>query len=44
MSADLKRWPEAKTEFESVLRIDPHSEEAKQALVAIDAHQRLSNN
>jgi tetratricopeptide (TPR) repeat protein len=42
--ADLKRWPEAKTEFESVLRIDPHSQEAKQALVAIDAHQRLSNN
>jgi tetratricopeptide (TPR) repeat protein len=42
--AALKRWPEAKTEFESVLRIDPSSQEAKQALVTIDAHQRLSNN
>jgi tetratricopeptide (TPR) repeat protein/mono/diheme cytochrome c family protein len=41
--ADLKRWPEAKTEFESVLRIDPQSEEAKQALIAIDARQRLSS-
>jgi tetratricopeptide (TPR) repeat protein len=40
--AALKRWPEAKTEFESVLRIDPSSQEAKQALVAIDA--RLSGN
>ena len=40
--ADLKRWPEAKSEFESVLRIDPTSQEAKQALITIDARQRLS--
>ena len=40
--ADLKRWPEAKAEFESVLRIDPTSQEAKQALIAIDARQRLT--
>jgi tetratricopeptide (TPR) repeat protein len=42
--ADLKRLPEAKTEFEAVLKIDPQSQEAKQALIAIDARQRLSNN
>jgi Flp pilus assembly protein TadD len=42
--ADLKRLPEAKTEFEAVLKIDPQSQQAKQALVAIDARQRLSNN
>jgi len=41
--SDLKRWPEAKTEFESVLKIDPQSQDAKQALVAIDARQRLTN-
>jgi tetratricopeptide (TPR) repeat protein/mono/diheme cytochrome c family protein len=41
--AQLKRFPEAKTEFESVLRIDPASRDAKQALVAIDAHDRLAN-
>jgi tetratricopeptide (TPR) repeat protein len=41
--AQLKRFPEAKAEFESVLRIDPASQDAKQALVAIDARDRLSN-
>ena len=40
--AQLKRFPEAKTEFEAVLRIDPASQDAKQALVAIDARDRLS--
>lgn len=40
--AELKRYSEAKTEFESVLRINPGSQEAKQALVQIDAQQRLS--
>jgi tetratricopeptide (TPR) repeat protein len=40
--AGLKRWPEAKTEFESVLRIDPSSQDAKQALVTIDARERLT--
>jgi tetratricopeptide (TPR) repeat protein len=39
---DLKRWPEAKNEFEAVLHFEPDSEQAKQALVAIDARQRLS--
>ncbi len=42
--ADLKRWPEAKTEFEAVLRIEPNSQEAKDALVAIDSRQRLTGN
>jgi Flp pilus assembly protein TadD/mono/diheme cytochrome c family protein len=41
--AKLKRFSEAKTEFEAVLRIDPASQDAKQALVAIDAHDRLAN-
>jgi Flp pilus assembly protein TadD len=40
--AELGRYDEAKTEFEAVLRIDPQSQEAKQALVTIDARQRLS--
>ena len=40
--SQLKRWPEAKTEFETVLRIDPSSKDAKDALVAIDARQRLT--
>jgi tetratricopeptide (TPR) repeat protein len=40
--AQLKRFSEAKTEFEAVLRIDPASQDAKQALVAIDARDRLS--
>ena len=38
----LKRWPEAKTEFESVLRIDPTSQLAKDALTTIDARERLT--
>ncbi len=42
--AGLKRWPEAKAEFEAVLKIDPQSAEARQALVTIDSHQRLTNN
>jgi len=42
--ADLKRLPEAKSEFEAVLKLDPQSQEAKQALTAIDARQRLTNN
>jgi tetratricopeptide (TPR) repeat protein len=41
--AQLKRYKEAKAEFESVLKIDPNSAEAKQALVAIDARQRLGS-
>jgi Flp pilus assembly protein TadD len=41
--AELKRYSEAKTEFENVLKIDPKSEEAKQALIAIDARQRLTS-
>jgi tetratricopeptide (TPR) repeat protein/mono/diheme cytochrome c family protein len=41
--AQLKRYNEAKAEFQSVLKIDPNSEEAKQALVAIDARQRLGS-
>jgi tetratricopeptide (TPR) repeat protein/mono/diheme cytochrome c family protein len=40
--AQLKRFSEAKTEFEAVLRIDPASQDAKQALVTIDARDRLS--
>jgi len=40
--SELKRWPEAKAEFASVLRIDPGSQEAKDALVAIDVKQRLT--
>jgi tetratricopeptide (TPR) repeat protein len=41
--SQLGRLKEAKTEFESVLRIDPTSQDAKQALVQIDARERLSN-
>ena len=41
--AEMKRYSEAKTEFESVLRLDPKSQEARQALEAIDARQRLTN-
>jgi Flp pilus assembly protein TadD len=40
--ADLKRWPEAKAEFEAVLHIDPASQQAKDALVTIDTRQRLT--
>jgi tetratricopeptide (TPR) repeat protein len=41
--AELKRYQEARAEFENVLRIDPNSQDAKQALIAIDARQRLTN-
>ena len=40
----LKRYGESKNEFESVLRIDPGSQDAKQALVAVDAKERLSTS
>lgn len=40
--AELGRYGEAKTELESVLRINPGSQEAKQALAQIEARQRLS--
>jgi tetratricopeptide (TPR) repeat protein len=40
--AQLARFKEAKTEFETVLRLDPSSQDAKQALTQIDAHDRLS--
>lgn len=38
----LKRYSEAKEQFESVLKIDPTSQEAKQALIDIDARARLT--
>ncbi len=41
--AQLGRFKEAKTEFETVLRLRPESQDAKQALTQIDAHDRLSN-
>jgi Flp pilus assembly protein TadD len=41
--AELKRYQEARAEFENALRLDPNSQDAKQALVAIDARQRLTN-
>lgn len=40
---DLKRYKDAKAEFESVLRIDPNSQDAKQALIAVDARLRLTS-
>lgn len=40
--ADLKRYPEAKQEFETVLKLNPGSQQAKEALIAIDARQRLT--
>ena len=39
---ELKRFNEAKSEFENVLKIDPDSAEAKQALVSLDAQIRLT--
>jgi tetratricopeptide (TPR) repeat protein/mono/diheme cytochrome c family protein len=38
----LGRSSDAKAEFETVLRLNPESQEAKQALARIDAHQPLS--
>jgi Flp pilus assembly protein TadD len=40
--AQLRRYEEAKTQFEAVLKIDPSSDEAKQALTEIDARLRLT--
>lgn len=40
----LRRYSEAKTQFESVLKIDPNSQEAKQALVEIDERARLTSH
>jgi cytochrome c-type biogenesis protein CcmH/NrfG len=41
--AQLSRFKEAKTEFETVLRLHPDSMEAKEALAQIDAHNRSGN-
>lgn len=41
--AQLGRLPEARTQLEAVLRLNPQSREAQQALARIDARQRLSN-
>lgn len=38
----LGRLHDARAEFESVLKIDPHSQDAKDALSAIDVRERLS--
>jgi len=40
--AQLHRYSEAKSEFEAVLKIDPSSDDAKQALTVIDARMRLT--
>jgi tetratricopeptide (TPR) repeat protein len=40
--AQLGRYSEAKTEFESVLKINPTSQDAKQALIDLDARARLT--
>jgi tetratricopeptide (TPR) repeat protein len=40
--AQLHRYPEAKTEFEAVLKLDPTSKDAQDALTEIDARLRLT--
>jgi tetratricopeptide (TPR) repeat protein len=42
--AQLGRLNEAKTEFETVLRLKPDSPDAKQALAQVEAHLSLSNH
>jgi Flp pilus assembly protein TadD len=40
--AQLRRYEEAKTQFEAVLKLDPSSDDARQALTEIDARLRLT--